>query len=91
MDENVTHVEGEVDPIRDIEIINEELRLKDEEVLLAYLDKIGRSVQRGDKTHKVEWVGRILFLVQARNYYHLHFKCGLFRHILHFLGRSRKS
>ena len=28
-DENVTHVEGDVDPVRDLEIISEELRLKD--------------------------------------------------------------
>jgi ribosome-binding ATPase YchF (GTP1/OBG family) len=27
-DKEITHVEGEVDPIRDLEIINEELRLK---------------------------------------------------------------
>jgi obg-like ATPase 1 len=30
---DVVHVEGEVDPIRDMEIIHEELRLKDEEKL----------------------------------------------------------
>ena len=28
-DEDITHVEGEVDPVRDIQIINDELRLKD--------------------------------------------------------------
>lgn len=27
-DDNVTHVEGDVNPVRDIEIIHEELRLK---------------------------------------------------------------
>ena len=27
-DDDVTHVEGDVNPIRDLEIINEELRLK---------------------------------------------------------------
>ena len=30
-DKEITHVEGEVDPVRDLDIINEELRLKDEE------------------------------------------------------------
>ena len=35
-DKTITHVEGEVDPIRDLEIINEELRLKDEE----YFNKV---------------------------------------------------
>jgi obg-like ATPase 1 len=54
-DENVTHVEGEVNPVRDIEIINEELRLKDEEQLLALIDKLGKTVLRGDKKDKVEY------------------------------------
>ena len=30
---DVTHVEGEVDPVRDLEIIHEELRLKDEQYI----------------------------------------------------------
>ena len=34
-DSDVTHVEGEVDPVRDLEIISEELRLKD----IQYLNK----------------------------------------------------
>ena len=29
MEEDVTHVEGEVDPVRDLGIISDELRLKD--------------------------------------------------------------
>jgi hypothetical protein len=56
-DENVTHVEGEVNPIRDLEIINEELRLKDEEYLTGHLEKLERSVLRGgDKKLKPEYV-----------------------------------
>jgi len=47
-DENVTHVEGDVNPVRDMEIINEELRLKDEEYLLAILDKMEKSVVRAN-------------------------------------------
>ncbi len=35
-DSEITHVEGEVDPVRDLDIINEELRLKDVE----YFDKV---------------------------------------------------
>lgn len=34
-DDDVTHVEGEVNPVRDLEIISEELRLKD----VQYLSK----------------------------------------------------
>lgn len=54
-DDNVTHVEGDVNPVRDLEIINEELRLKDEEQLLAVIDKLGRTVLRGDKKDKPEY------------------------------------
>ncbi|XP_044755201.1 adenylate kinase 9 [Coccinella septempunctata] len=55
-DDDVTHVEGEVNPVRDLEIINEELRLKDEETLNKALDKLGRVVERGgDKKLKPEY------------------------------------
>jgi obg-like ATPase 1 len=53
----VTHVEGEVNPIRDLDIINEELRLKDEEYLNSHLEKLERTVLRGgDKKLKPEYV-----------------------------------
>ena len=55
-DDNVIHIEGDVNPVRDIEIINEELRLKDEEQLTAVLDKLGKTVLRGDKKDKPEYV-----------------------------------
>ncbi|KAL7735006.1 hypothetical protein ACLKA6_011270 [Drosophila palustris] len=55
-DPDVTHVEGEVDPVRDLEIIAEELRLKDEEKLLQCLDKLEKVVARGgDKKLKPEY------------------------------------
>ncbi|KAK9512980.1 hypothetical protein O3M35_001278 [Rhynocoris fuscipes] len=55
-DDDVTHVEGEVDPIRDLEIISEELRLKDQEFLMTNLDKLERTVGRGgDKKMKPEY------------------------------------
>ncbi|KAK5644392.1 hypothetical protein RI129_005692 [Pyrocoelia pectoralis] len=55
-DTDVTHVEGEVDPIRDLEIIGEELRLKDEEQLMKNLEKLERTVVRGnDKKQKPEY------------------------------------
>lgn len=46
----VTHVEGDVNPVRDMEIIHEELRLKDLEYLnkrLAELEKV--FVRGGEK------------------------------------------
>ncbi|XP_053677864.1 obg-like ATPase 1 [Anopheles nili] len=55
-DSDVTHVEGEVDPVRDLSIISEELRLKDEEKLLTNLDKLEKLVTRGgDKKSKPEY------------------------------------
>ena len=53
--EEVTHVEGDVNPVRDIEIINEELRLKDEAYLMAQIDKTEKTM-RSDKKMKTEYV-----------------------------------
>lgn len=53
----MTHVEGEVDPVRDLEIISEELRLKDEETLEKTSEKMERTVIRAnDKKMKPEYV-----------------------------------
>ncbi|OWR45223.1 GTPase [Danaus plexippus plexippus] len=55
-DENVIHVDGEVNPIRDLETIGEELRLKDEEQLMQNIEKLDRVVNRGgDKKLKPEY------------------------------------
>lgn len=49
-DDDITHVEGSVDPIRDIEIIHEELQLKDEEMIGPIIDKLEKvAVRGGDK------------------------------------------
>ena len=61
-DKEITHVEGEVDPIRDLEIINEELRLKDEEAFMKYFDDLEKKYQRGEKKLKQEYVSQILLL-----------------------------
>lgn len=56
-DADVIHVDGEVDPVRDLGVISEELRLKDEETLLKALDKLERTCIRGtDKKSKPEYV-----------------------------------
>ena len=44
-DENIIHVEGNVDPIRDIEIINVELILADLEIIDNRLDKIIKKAE----------------------------------------------
>jgi len=55
-DPEITHVEGEVDPVRDLDIINEELRLKDEEYFEKIYDEVERKyVRGGDKTFKSEY------------------------------------
>lgn len=55
-DEDVIHVDGDVNPIRDLETIGEELRLKDEEQLMQNIDKLDRVVNRGnDKKLKPEY------------------------------------
>lgn len=52
----MTHVEGDVNPVRDLDIIAEELRLKDEDTLMKNVDKLERTVLRGDKKQKPEYV-----------------------------------
>ncbi|XP_026983878.1 obg-like ATPase 1 isoform X1 [Sagmatias obliquidens] len=55
-DDDITHVEGSVDPIRDIEIIHEELQLKDEEMIGPVIDKLEKvAVRGGDKKLKPEY------------------------------------
>jgi len=54
--DDVIHVEGDVNPVRDLEIIYEELRLKDEEFLTDLVDKMEKNVLRGnDKKLKSEY------------------------------------
>jgi GTP-binding protein YchF len=48
-DSNVVHVEGSVDPIRDIETINLELVFSDMETLERRLDKSRKAARSGDK------------------------------------------
>ena len=42
-DENIIHVDGTVDPIRDIEVINVELVLSDLEIVMSRINKIGKK------------------------------------------------
>lgn len=55
-DDDVTHVEGDVNPVRDLEIISDELRLKDLQYLEGAVDKLEKlAVRANDKTKKVEY------------------------------------
>ena len=54
-DSNIIHVEGGVDPIRDIEIINVELMLADLEIVENRINKIGKkAMMTKDKETKLE-------------------------------------
>jgi ribosome-binding ATPase len=57
---DITHVEGKVDPIRDIETIDTELALADLETVGSSLDKAERLARSGDKeaTAKAELLRR---------------------------------
>jgi GTP-binding protein YchF len=46
-DDNITHVDGSVDPVRDKEIIDTELQLKDLETVEARMDKIKNQARTG--------------------------------------------
>ena len=54
-DGNVVHVEGSVDPIRDIETINLELIFADLEVLERRMEKGVKLARSGDKKAKAEY------------------------------------
>lgn len=54
IDDNVTHVENTVDPIRDIKIINLELILSDLETVEKRLDKAKSMFKSGDKKYQIE-------------------------------------
>lgn len=54
VNDDIVHVEGSVDPIRDIEVIDTELLLKDIETVQKRIDRQGRVARGGDATAKKE-------------------------------------
>lgn len=53
-DENVVHVSGNVDPRRDMEVIDTELLLKDIETVERRIDRTGKLAKSGDKRIREE-------------------------------------
>ena len=51
-DDNITHVDGSVDPVRDKEIIDAELQLKDLETVESRIAKLQKQAATGDKSAK---------------------------------------
>jgi len=61
-DENIIHVDGDVDPIRDIEVINVELVLSDLEIILSRINKIGKkamTTKNKDDLKEIELLERL--------------------------------
>ncbi len=54
IDPNITHVEGSINPIRDIETINLELALADLEGVKTRLEKAEKRIKQGDKDAALE-------------------------------------
>ncbi|MBO4443882.1 MAG: redox-regulated ATPase YchF [Bacteroidaceae bacterium] len=53
-DDNVTHVDGTVNPVRDKEIIDTELQIKDLESVEQRIAKVEKQANAGDKAAKVQ-------------------------------------
>jgi GTP-binding protein YchF len=53
-DDDIHHVSGTVDPVRDIEVINTELVLADYASLSKRMERLGKAIRIGDKTAKTE-------------------------------------
>jgi len=53
-DENITHVDGNIDPIRDIEVIETELLLADISTLERRIEKLTKTAKSGDKSAKAQ-------------------------------------
>ena len=47
-DDNIVHVDGSIDPIRDKEVIDIELQLKDLETVESRMSKVKKAAQTGD-------------------------------------------
>lgn len=55
-DDNIVHVDGSIDPIRDIETISLELVLSDLEIIDRRIEKTVKTARSGDKNSKQEMV-----------------------------------
>jgi len=55
-DPNITHVDGRVDPVKDKEIVQYELQLKDLEIVNKRLEKLTKTLRSGNENSKKEIV-----------------------------------
>ncbi|AWU76255.1 obg-like ATPase 1 [Pichia kudriavzevii] len=63
-DAEIIHIEGDVNPVRDLEIISEELRLKDIEFAEKHLEGIEKITKRGGQSLEVKQKKEEAVLVQ---------------------------
>lgn len=73
-DAEIVHVEGDVDPVRDLTIINEELRIKDIEFVEKALEALSKQTRRGGQTLEMKkmredeaTVNKVLEFLKAGN------------------------
>ena len=66
-DKNITHVDGEINPIRDIETINTELILKDIDTVEKRINSISKLAKSGDKNAHKEYELMLLILDKLNN------------------------
>ena len=53
-DDNITHVDGTVDPVRDKEVIDTELQLRDLETVESRIGKVAKMAAAGDRDAKMQ-------------------------------------
>lgn len=53
-DDNVVHVDGSIDPIRDVEVIQTELNLADLDTVEKRINRVGKQAKSGDKKMQEE-------------------------------------
>lgn len=73
-DAEIIHVEGDVNPVRDLEIISDELRVKDIEFVEKALDALGKQTRRGGQSLEMKklkeeeaTVGKVLQFLKDGN------------------------
>ncbi len=64
-DSNIIHVDGKVDPVRDIEIINVELIMSDLEIIENRINKIGKKAMTSKNKDDVKEINVLLRIKEA--------------------------
>lgn len=54
-DSNVTHVDGTIDPVRDKEVIDTELQLRDLETIESRISRVQKQAQAGDREARAQY------------------------------------